>query len=129
MRFLIAQVFGIENDSFYSYGGIFERGSKEYTLDDFYALQLDKLDKFLCLKPCDVVIPVDGDDMSSSDDDDDDDDDDSDSDSDEDNDVGDSNEVDDGMSTSTKGRSKPSTIKPPPPIAEPQEVRPFIIQK
>ena len=57
------------------YGGIYERGSREYTLDDFYALQLDKLDKYLCLKESDVVIP-DGDVESSSDDDDDDDDDD-----------------------------------------------------
>ena len=51
------------------YGGIYERGSREYTLDDFYALQLDKLDKYLCLKESDVVIP-DGDVESSSDDDD-----------------------------------------------------------
>ena len=59
---------------FLRYGGIYERGSREYTLDDFYALQLDKLDKYLCLKENDVVIP-DGDVESSSDDDDDDDDD------------------------------------------------------
>jgi len=53
------------------YGGIYERGSREYTLDDFYALQLDKMEKYLCLKESDVVIP-DGDVESSSDDDDDD---------------------------------------------------------
>ena len=39
------------------YGGIYERGSREYTLDDFYALQLDKLDRYQCLKKSDVVIP------------------------------------------------------------------------
>ena len=44
-------------------------------MDDFYALQLDKMEKYLCLKQNDVVIP-DGDIESSSDDDDDDDDDD-----------------------------------------------------
>lgn len=52
------------------YGGIFERGSKEYTLDDFYALQLDKLDKYVCLKESDVVLPVEGEEETSSDDED-----------------------------------------------------------
>jgi hypothetical protein len=56
------------------YGGIFERGSKEYTLDDFYALQLDKMDKYVCLKKSDVVIPTEGEEESSSDEDDGDDD-------------------------------------------------------
>ncbi|KXN81392.1 Kelch repeat-containing protein 3 [Leucoagaricus sp. SymC.cos] len=37
-------------NTLYIYGGIFEKGSKEYTLDDFYSLQLDKLDRFTCLK-------------------------------------------------------------------------------
>lgn len=54
-----------------SYGGIFEKGSKEYTLDDFHSLQLDKLDKFVCLKESMVSIP-DGEEESSSDEDDDD---------------------------------------------------------
>ena len=57
-----------------SYGGIFERGSKEYTLDDFYALQLDKMEKYVCLKKSDVVIPTEGEEESSSDEDDGDDD-------------------------------------------------------
>lgn len=57
------------------YGGIFERGSREYTLDDFYALQLDKMDKYLCLKESGVAVPTTGDDESSSEDGDDDDDD------------------------------------------------------
>ena len=56
------------------YGGIFERGSKEYTLDDFYALQLDKMEKYICLKKSDVVIPTEGEEESSSDEDDGDDD-------------------------------------------------------
>ncbi|CAE6457105.1 unnamed protein product [Rhizoctonia solani] len=33
-------------NTLYIYGGIFERGSREYTLDDFYSLALDKLDRF-----------------------------------------------------------------------------------
>jgi hypothetical protein len=53
----------------FRYGGIFERGSREYTLDDFYCLQLDKLDRFICLKPCDVVF-AENDDSSSDDSDD-----------------------------------------------------------
>ena len=52
-----------------SYGGIFERGSKEYTLDDFYALSLDKLDRFTCLKPSNVIIDNNADDESSDEDD------------------------------------------------------------
>jgi len=59
----------------HSYGGIFERGSREYTLDDFYSLQLDKMERYVCLKKSDVVIPE-GEVESSSDDDDEDDDDD-----------------------------------------------------
>ena len=63
------------------YGGIFERGSREYTLDDFHSLPLDKLDRYTCLKASDVDISTGKDDSSSdedgeddSDDDDDDDD-------------------------------------------------------
>ncbi|KLO15366.1 hypothetical protein SCHPADRAFT_824811 [Schizopora paradoxa] len=57
-------------NTLYIYGGIFERGSKEYTLDDFHSLALDKLDKFICLKKSDVIIPTEGDEESSSDEDD-----------------------------------------------------------
>ena len=66
-----------------SYGGIFERGSREFTLDDFYSLALDKMDRYVCLKKSDVIVSQDGDDVSSSSEEDDDDDDDGD-DSDED---------------------------------------------
>ena len=52
--------------SFPSYGGIFESRSREYTLDDFHALQLDKMDRFMCLKKAEVVIG--GDDESSNED-------------------------------------------------------------
>jgi hypothetical protein len=50
------------------YGGIYERGSKEYTLDDFYSIQLDKLDRYTQLKESSVIIPAEGDDNSSGDD-------------------------------------------------------------
>ncbi|SJL15060.1 uncharacterized protein ARMOST_18542 [Armillaria ostoyae] len=62
-------------NTLYLYGGIFEKGSREYTLDDFYSLQLDKMDRYVCLKKSGVVI-AEGDDESSSGSDDDDDDDD-----------------------------------------------------
>ncbi|KAI0783728.1 hypothetical protein C8Q75DRAFT_781691 [Abortiporus biennis] len=55
-------------NTLYIYGGIYERGSREYTLDDFHSIQLDKLDKYVCLKKSDVVI-ADGDEESSSDED------------------------------------------------------------
>lgn len=65
------------------YGGIFERGTKEYTLDDFYALQLDKMDRYTCLKKSDVVIPEEGEEESSEEDDEEEDDDDDDEEDDE----------------------------------------------
>lgn len=48
------------------YGGIYERGSREYTLDDFYALQVDKMDRYICLKENNLVLPAEGEDVSSS---------------------------------------------------------------
>jgi hypothetical protein len=37
-----------------SYGGIYESGDKEYTLQSFYALALDKLDRYICLRDDDI---------------------------------------------------------------------------
>ncbi|KAH9483277.1 Kelch repeat-containing protein 3 [Psilocybe cubensis] len=62
-------------NTLYIYGGIIEKGSREYTLDDFHALQLDKMERFICLKKPEVVIPE-GEQESSSDEDEDEDDDD-----------------------------------------------------
>ncbi|EIW54679.1 galactose oxidase [Trametes versicolor FP-101664 SS1] len=64
-------------NTLYIYGGIFEKGPREYTLDDFYSLQLDKLDRYTCLKASEITI-AEGDEESSSDEDDEDDDDDDD---------------------------------------------------
>lgn len=50
------------------YGGILERGSREHTLDDFWSIQLDKMDGYVCLKPLLIDI-MDGGEESSSDDD------------------------------------------------------------
>jgi hypothetical protein len=56
----------------YSYGGIFELGSREYTLDDFHYIQLDKLERFVCLKPSGIVIPTEAEESSDEDGDEDD---------------------------------------------------------
>ncbi|KAI1784172.1 galactose oxidase [Ganoderma leucocontextum] len=69
-------------NTLYIYGGIFEKGSREYTLDDFYTLPLDKLDRYVCLKKSEIVI--DDKDEESSDDDEDEDGEDDDEDDDED---------------------------------------------
>lgn len=53
-----------------SYGGIYERGAREYTLDDFYFLNLEKLDKFTCLKESGIM-PEEGANDESEDDEDD----------------------------------------------------------
>jgi len=78
----------------HSYGGIFERGSREYTLDDFYSIQLDKMDRFICLKKSEIMIPEGEEESSSSDEDDEDD-------SDEDDSDKDSNESDSGVDDRT----------------------------
>lgn len=69
---------------FSRYGGIFERGSREYTLDDFHSIQLDKLDRFTCLKQAVVTIPGEGEEEESSSDEDDEDEDSEDDDEDDD---------------------------------------------
>ena len=51
-------------------------GSKEFTLDDFHSISLDKLDRFTCLNQCSTVLPQEGEVFSSDEDDDEDDDDD-----------------------------------------------------
>ncbi|KAH0834643.1 hypothetical protein J3R83DRAFT_10152 [Lanmaoa asiatica] len=51
-------------NTLYIYGGIFELGTREYTLDDFYALQLDKLERFVCLKSSGIVIPTEAEESS-----------------------------------------------------------------
>ncbi|KAG1733150.1 galactose oxidase [Suillus lakei] len=56
---------GVLRNTLYIYGGIFERGSREYTLDDFYSIQLDKLERYTCLKHSGTVIPEEGDESSS----------------------------------------------------------------
>merc|ERR1711939_438279 len=70
----------IQRNTLYIYGGLFESGAREYTLDDFYTLQLDKLDRFECLKEAteDDKMEWKGSDSESGDEDDDDDDDDDD---------------------------------------------------
>ncbi|KAG8907638.1 hypothetical protein FRB99_003100 [Tulasnella sp. 403] len=59
----------ILRNTLYIYGGMYERGSREYTFDDFWSIQLDKMDAFTCLRPLDVEF---GEDEGSSSEDDDD---------------------------------------------------------
>lgn len=44
----------VQRNILYVYGGIFEAGNREYTLDDFYTLDLSKLDRFTCLQECPI---------------------------------------------------------------------------
>ena len=44
----------VQRNILYIYGGIFETGNREYTLDDFYTLDLSKMDRFHCLKACPI---------------------------------------------------------------------------
>ncbi|EIW74504.1 galactose oxidase [Coniophora puteana RWD-64-598 SS2] len=90
-------------NTLYIYGGIFEKGSREYTLDDFNSLQLDKLDRYVCLKKADVTIP---DDDAESSDDDEEDGEDGEDDSDEDED----NESDDGPEMATFVVDEPEKV-------------------
>lgn len=69
------------------YGGIFERGSREITMDDFWSLALDKMDAYICLKPLTADVTSDGHESSSDEEDGDDD---EDEDSEEGDDAGDS---------------------------------------
>ncbi|GBE83977.1 Kelch repeat-containing protein [Sparassis crispa] len=91
-------------NTLYIYGGIFERGSREYTLDDFYALQLDKLDCYTCLKPSGILISAEGDDESSDDDEDDEDDE---------NDEGEDDEEDEAEAETEEQRKGTETLQSP----------------
>ncbi|TIB37986.1 hypothetical protein E3P86_01935 [Wallemia ichthyophaga] len=45
----------ILRNTLYIFGGIFEQGTQEFTLDDMHSLALDKLDRFKCIQECHVV--------------------------------------------------------------------------
>ncbi|KAL5492045.1 KEL3_1 [Sanghuangporus weigelae] len=53
-------------NTLYIYGGILEIGPKEFTLDDFHSLSLDKLDRYICIKPCEIDLPKEGEIIESS---------------------------------------------------------------
>ncbi|GAA6027287.1 hypothetical protein JCM8097_002560 [Rhodosporidiobolus ruineniae] len=40
----------VQKNTLYLYGGILESGNREFTLADFHTLQLDKLDRYKCLR-------------------------------------------------------------------------------
>ncbi|KAF8522643.1 hypothetical protein BU17DRAFT_44591 [Hysterangium stoloniferum] len=110
-------------NTLYIYGGIFESHSREYTLDDFHALNLDKMDRYVCLKQSEVVIGADDESSDDEDDDDDDGDDDGEGDSEEDNEgdgekivnrhVADSDEEDDGAKTNESDDNQVPIVQTP----------------
>lgn len=61
----------VQRNTLYIYGGIYETGDREYTLDDFYTIDLSKMNKVVCLKEC----PIDNLEWHSSDEEDEEDDD------------------------------------------------------
>lgn len=44
----------VQRNTLYSYGGIHETADREYTMDDFYTLDLSKMDRYKCLKSCPI---------------------------------------------------------------------------
>jgi len=44
----------VQRNTLYCYGGIHETSNREYTMDDFYALDLTKMDRFHCFKACPI---------------------------------------------------------------------------
>jgi hypothetical protein len=44
----------VQRNTLYCYGGIHETSDREYTMDDFYALDLTKMDRFHCFKACPI---------------------------------------------------------------------------
>merc|ERR1740137_448400 len=89
----------------YMYGGMYEDGDKQLTLNDFYSLDLNKLEEWqtiIPLNPKDLEwfdSDSESDDDEMDDDDDDDDDDDNDDDDDEDDDDNDDEDDDEEMDT------------------------------
>ncbi|KAL9940585.1 hypothetical protein V8E36_000073 [Tilletia maclaganii] len=57
----------VQRNTLYIYGGIWENNNREYTMDDFYTLDLSKMERFVCLKEC----PIDTMEWNESDSDDD----------------------------------------------------------
>ena len=80
----------IQRNTLYLYGGIHETSDREYTLDDFYILQLDKLERWVRMRECKIegLEWNESDEEDEEDSDDDDDDSDSDSDSEEEDEAG-----------------------------------------
>lgn len=80
----------VQRNTLYIYGGIYEQADREYTLDDFFTLDLVKMTRYRCLRACpidslewhDSESESDGDEDDEDDDEDDEDDDDDDDDED-----------------------------------------------
>ncbi|KAK4056837.1 Kelch repeat-containing protein 3 [Microbotryomycetes sp. JL221] len=59
----------VQRNTLYIYGGILESGDREWTLDDFHTIALDKLDRFNCLRECVIDTAWLGSDSEDDDDD------------------------------------------------------------
>ncbi|KAE8258752.1 hypothetical protein A4X13_0g1476 [Tilletia indica] len=44
----------VQRNTLYLYGGIWENDNREYTMDDFYTLDLSKMERYVCLKECPI---------------------------------------------------------------------------
>ncbi|EAA29935.1 galactose oxidase [Neurospora crassa] len=96
----------VQDDVLYIYGGTFEKGDREFTLDDMYAIDLGKMDG------CKEIFKREGDDWIESEDEDDDEEDDEDEDSDEEaDDEEDAMEVDDKKAKYTPSDRKKKKAK------------------
>jgi hypothetical protein len=82
----------VQKGILYIYGGILEVEDKEYTLDDFWSINVEKMTEYTCMKSSELDEQVWL--GEQSDDDDEDDDDDDDDDEDDDNDEGEDDDVD-----------------------------------
>ncbi|KAK0558458.1 Kelch repeat-containing protein 3 [Tilletia horrida] len=44
----------VQRNTLYLYGGIWENNNREYTMDDFYTLDLSKMERYVCLRECPI---------------------------------------------------------------------------
>jgi hypothetical protein len=95
----------VQKGILYIYGGILEVEDKEYTLDDFWSINVDKMTEYTCMKSSELDEQVWLGDQSDDDDDDDEEDDDEDDDEDME-DVSANEDDEDNESTSSKQKSR-----------------------
>ncbi|KAJ2955639.1 hypothetical protein NQZ79_g8381 [Umbelopsis isabellina] len=109
----------VQKGILYIYGGILEVEDKEYTLDDFWSINVDKMTEYVCMKSSELD---EQEWLGEQSDDDDDDDDEDDEEGDEDDDASDEeNEEDESASVGSKNKSRKKKKKAEVPIEELKE--------